>query len=337
MGTILDVFNGSAYGMVELTTAINRLPYVPGRLGQLGIFRVQGVSTTSVAIERKSGNIGLIPTKTRGGGGTTKKHAEKRDIRPFLIPHCPLDDTLLADDIQGVRAFGTSDVMEAVNTKVTDKLDGLKRDHNITQEYHRIGAIQGNVLDADGSTSIYNLFTEFGISETVIDFNLDSSATDVKKVATGVRRQIESVLGAVPFTGIVCECGDAFWDALVNHDAVKTAFERWQFGEMLRTDQRVGSGVFIFCDIAWHNYRGQVGDIPFIPTDNARFFPTGVPDLFLEHYAPADFIETVNTIGLPYYAKQERMKFDKGIEFHSQSNPAMLCTRPEVLIKGVRT
>lgn len=255
MGNILDVFNGSAYNTIELTTAIQKLPYVPGRLGQLGLFKTQGVSTTSVAIERKKGNIGLIPTKSRGGGGTTKKHAEKRDIRSFQLNYMPYDDELLADDLQGVRAFGTADVMESVNTKLSEKLEGLKRDHEVTHEYHRIGAIQGSMKDADGSTELLNLFTEFSVSETTVDFNLDSTSTDVKKIATGVRRTLEQKLGAVPFSGIICECGDAFWDALVNHDAVKAAFNRWMDGEMLRTDQRVGDRPFIFADIAWHNYR----------------------------------------------------------------------------------
>lgn len=336
MSVILDVFNGSAYGLVELTLAINRLPYVPGRIGKMGIFKKQGVHTTSVALERKSGNIALIPTKTRGAGATTKKHATKRDIRNFNIPHMPYEDELLAEDIQGVRAFGTSDVMEAINTKVTEKLEGLKTDHEVTHEYQRVGAIQGHVKDADGATTIVNLFTEFGVTETVVDFNLDLTSTDVKKVTTGIRRIMENLLGAFTFSGIVCECGDNFWDMFINHDSVKKAYDRWMDGQMLRDDQRVGDRPFIFADVAWHNYRGQVGSIPFIPTDDARFFPTGVPDLFVEHYAPADFIETVNTIGLPYYAKQARMKWDKGIEFHSQSNPAFLCSRPELLIRGIK-
>jgi hypothetical protein len=34
------------------------------------------------------------------------------------------------------------------------------------------------------------------------------------------------------------------------------------------------------------------------------FFPVGVPGLFRQYNAPADFVETANTIGLPRYAKQ---------------------------------
>jgi hypothetical protein len=62
-------------------------------------------------------------------------------------------------------------------------------------------------------------------------------------------------------------------------------------------------------------------------------YPIGVPGLFKTHYAPADFIEAVNTVGLPAYAKQERMEMDRGIKIHAQSNPLCMCHRPAALIK----
>jgi hypothetical protein len=50
-------------------------------------------------------------------------------------------------------------------------------------------------------------------------------------------------------------------------------------------------------------------------------------------FAPADFIETVNTLGLELYAKQEERKFGRGIDLHAQSNPLPICYRPGVLVK----
>ena len=50
-------------------------------------------------------------------------------------------------------------------------------------------------------------------------------------------------------------------------------------------------------------------------------------------YAPADYIETVNTVGLPFYAKQQLMDFDKGVEIETQSNPLCINTRPRTVIR----
>jgi hypothetical protein len=335
--TVLDVFKGDGYSTTELTAAINKLPYVPGRLGASGLFKHQGVTTLTVLLESKAGKISLIPAKTRGSGATSKRPAEKRNLRPFTMAYLPYDDVLYADDLIGIRAFGQGDVLETLNTKVNDTLEGLRRDHEITHEYHRVGAIQGIVLDADGTTEIFDLFDEFDIVETEIDFALDVTTTDVKAKCEAVSRVIEGALGGVTFKGTTAQVGDGFWDALIGHASVKAAFDRWQDGTFLRTSQKEPDGIrrFEFCGIMFENYRGQVGDLPFIPNDVARFYPIGIPDLFVHYSAPAPFNEAVGTIGQQVYAKQTPMKFDMGIEFLSVSCPAILCTRPEVLVKGV--
>ena len=85
--------------------------------------------------------------------------------------------------------------------------------------------------------------------------------------------------------------------------------------------------------VSFEEYHGSVGGIDFIPDGQAYAIPMGVPGLFTTDFAPADYMETVNTQGLPYYAKQELMRMGKGVELESQSNPITLCTRPEAVIK----
>jgi hypothetical protein len=83
--------------------------------------------------------------------------------------------------------------------------------------------------------------------------------------------------------------------------------------------------------------RGRVGTVDFTDAE-AYFFPVGVPGLFRQYNAPADFVETTNTIGLPRYAKQAvDQQFARWVMLHVQSNPLPICTRPRVLIKAKRT
>lgn len=335
MPTILDVFNGDAFSSVEMTEAINMLPYQPQRLGSMGLFEEKGVATTVVGIERKGNKLALVPTRDRGVVGVANPTV-KRDIRNLTAVHLPIEDAILADDLIGVREFGSTDRTQAINTVVNDKMEEMKNNIETTKEYHRVGAIQGQVKDADGSTTILNLFTEFGFTETVVDFALDVSTTDVKAKAASVRRQIEGQAGGMVFRGIHVMCGDAFWDALVAHDEVKAAFDRKNDGQFLREDQRM-SGGFEFAGMFWENYRGQIGDVKFIPTDDCRFIPLGVKGLFKTWNAPANWVEAVGTIGKPFYAKQSRMKNDVGIELTAQANPLTVCTRPNLLVRGTRT
>jgi hypothetical protein len=78
---------------------------------------------------------------------------------------------------------------------------------------------------------------------------------------------------------------------------------------------------------------GTLGSRRFIAAGEAHAFPVGTVDTFATYFAPADFNETVNTIGQPLYAKQEPRKFDRGTDLHTQSNPLPMCHRPGVLIK----
>ena len=55
--------------------------------------------------------------------------------------------------------------------------------------------------------------------------------------------------------------------------------------------------------------------------------------MFTTYYAPADYTETVNTNGLPYYARQMLMDYNKGVEMEFQSNPLCINTRPNAVIK----
>ena len=56
-------------------------------------------------------------------------------------------------------------------------------------------------------------------------------------------------------------------------------------------------------------------------------------ELLITRFGPADYMETVNTMGLPYYASQVPMDHHKGVNLEAQSNPLNLCTRPRAIIK----
>jgi hypothetical protein len=73
----------------------------------------------------------------------------------------------------------------------------------------------------------------------------------------------------------------------------------------------------------------------FIEPGEGQAFPEGTLDTFATYFAPADFNETVNTLGQPLYAKQEPRDFGRGTDLHTQSNPLPMCHRPSLLVKVV--
>ena len=81
-----------------------------------------------------------------------------------MVPHIALEDTILADEVQNVRAFGSESMLEGVQAVVNQRMSEMATKMDATLEHLRIGAIKGQILDADGSAVIYDLFTEFGVT-----------------------------------------------------------------------------------------------------------------------------------------------------------------------------
>lgn len=329
----LDVFNDDAFSMMELTTAINKLPYQPKQIGALNLYASKPHTTNMFTVEEQHGKLSLIPAEARGSRPRTDSRV-RRHIRPFQTVHLPQDHTVLADDVSGIRAFGSETEVEALSAVVNDVLERQKNNIEVTKEFQRISGIKGVIVDADGTTVIEDLFAAFGLTQSTADVDF-AAAPEWKNYATAIQRAIEDALGADTFSGIQAVCGNAWWDSFVIDDEIKAAWDRWNDGQFLREDQlRVG---FEFMNIKWYNYRGQVGDIKFVPDDECHFYPVGVRDLFEEHQAPAPFMETVNTRAKPYYSKQERLPLDFGVELFSCSDVLHICTRPKVLIKSTGT
>ena len=334
----LDIFNDDAFSLASLTGRYNgeAAMYVPGQVGKLGLFQEEGVPTLTIMIEERDGNLSMVEPSKRGGPGETVGSNRDR-LRSLVIPHIQRDDSVMADEVQGRRAFGTTSDVETVLSVVDRKVARHLRDFDATLEHHRVGATKGVVLSKSGAT-IHNLFTEFGIAEPAdVNFDLDNANTNVRLKCEQLVRAVEDELDS-PYTGIHSFCGNAFWDKFTEHKSVREVWLAAQkaselLGKKASTVQIGG--------ITFERYRtgkkatAANGAAPFIADTEARFVPTGVDGLFITRFAPADYVETVNTDGLPRYVKQFAMQNGKGISLEVQTNPINICTRPGVLRKGV--
>ncbi|WP_375592186.1 major capsid protein [Chitiniphilus eburneus] len=324
----INVFQDDAFGVTTLTATINEQPMVPGRLSSLNLFDEEGINTTVVQIEKSGETLALVPAGQRGIPGLIVQ-ADRRNMIPFNTVHLPERASIGADEIQGIRAFGTQSELEAVETVVNKRLAKMRRQLDATHEFHRIGAVKGLILDADGVTPLLNLYSAFGLTQQSLDFELDQTATELRLKCSELLDMVEDALGNTPFVTVRVECGKNFWNKLITHKAVKETYLATQMAASLRGDPREA---IEFGGCVFERYRGKVGSVGYVGDDEAYAVPDA-DGLFISRFAPADYMETVNTTGLPYYAKQERLPFDKGVALEAQSNPLHLCTRPRAVIK----
>lgn len=324
---MLDIFRNDAFSLTSLTDAILKSPYKPGRLQAMGLFGEKSIATTNIVVEEKDGRLELIQTSPRGGPGSQLGTAKRR-ARSFLANHIEKDSTIYADEVQGVRAFGSESATETIQGLVNERLEELRQFIEATIEWHRVGALKGLVLDADSST-LLDIYAAFGVSQQVYAMSIDTGAEEVRRQCIEIQRLIEDEMGAEPISSYRAFCGDAFFDALLESDSIKETL-KYQEGARLREDLRKG---FLFGGITFENYRGSVGATSFFDDDEAYVIPEGT-SIFKTYFAPADFNETVNTFGKRMYAKTfTDPELQRWTKVHSQSNLLALNLRPRAVVK----
>ena len=334
----MDIFEGDAFSVVELTRALENIPFKPATLSGSDLFAERGMRTRTVVIESRDGTLSLIPFSERGSG-YDQQSPESRQVRAFVCRQFKKQDVLWASEIQGIREFGAESVTSQAQAEVARRMRRLRSDAEATFEYHLLNAIQGVVKDPRDGSEVINFSNEFGITPAAeIDFDLDnqSPASGVlRKKCQALIESVEESLGglAVGPVQLRAECGSAFFADLVAHKEIRETYLNTAAASELRG--RVVDEV-MFGGITFRRYGGNstIG----VPTDKAFFYPQGIEGLFEIYFAPADTFETVNTLGLPLYARMipDRER-DEWVRLEIESNPLPICTRPQVLRTAKRT
>jgi len=337
---MMDIFAGNpeqgAYNLRAMTASLEDVPYVPNQVGQLGLFQGGGIANTRLSIERRGTHLALIQSSARGSP-STQYVPVKRDMVPLETVHFSAHDTIYPDEVQGVRAFGTENETATIAARINESQTNLMRDVEFTWENMRLGALQGIVKDADGST-LYNLFDIFGVTvQGTVDLDLGATTPITgghfrKFIIQELVRPMFEVLDGLPWSGnihVLC-AGDVI-DALWLLEEVRATYLATADAPTLRMGTAYGR-IEYPTGVVWEEYRGNVNGGPAFAAGKGIAFPVGVANLFLSRFAPADYFETVNTMGLPVYSRLlPDPEADRYRRVELQSNPIFICTRPRCL------
>lgn len=335
---VIDGFTNREFSAEELTLQMNKIPNFYRLITDLGIFGDPlPLTTTYCALEIDNMVLNLLPTTERGGPAS-QGSVGKRKRKLFEVPLSAHEDTIKVAELQNMIAFGSKAPIR-LEEAVARKLLSMAMKHQITHEWRRVGALNGKVLDSDGEVLI-DLFTEFNVTEKVEFFGASGS---ISQHCRNVKRHIEDNLKGDIMTGVAALCSPEFFDMLLEDADTKAAYNA--AAAMMRLNPNIDDvrPMFLHQGILWIEYRGVASALAqdgsstarkFIPANTARFFPLGTVQSAVSFAAPGDFIEALNMPGELYYAKAAPVRFDRGIDFHTQSSFLPLWSRPETLVKG---
>lgn len=330
---IVDIFNSDVFSATVMTDSINEMAYVPQFLTSMDIFEVDGIPTTSAYVVKRGEQLDLVQTSQRGASGSAIDIDERKAF-PLQSVHLKLEDRITSEAIQNTISFNSPMQLQTMEELRDDRLRRMSRRLDFTLEYHKLGAIQGMVLDANGEV-LLDLFDKFDIAQpAVVPMQLDAAWTAdeggfIVKKLNPVLRGVDDALGENQATGYLSLCGHDFFDQLVAHPERRETYKFQNEASDLRGDFHYRQ--FKYGGVTWVDYRGRGACA--IAADSAQLIPLGVPELFRQLFAPADTFQHVNRKGLVKYAfaSLDQRTPPRFIDLETQSNPVTFCSRPQVL------
>ena len=339
MALVTDIFNQNGWGVIDFHEEIvERTEFRPQLLGSLGIFEPIYSRSRTIAIADRDRTLSLIPTSEMGAP-PEELIPEGAKVRPFNTTRLAKGSTIYAAELAGVAALPFDVQTRDVSQELADRTAQIMNDLELTWEHMRFGAIQGKVLDSDGTT-IIDWFAEWGITPpTEVNFALTTDTTDVRKKCRDIKRAMMKASKGLwtPATRVAALVGDTFYDALLNHPQVKET--RLVNGDRAATLENIeGYSSFEIEGITFINYRGtDDGSTIAIDTNKAKFFPIGARGAFKVGFSPAnEFKPYLNQRAREYYGlmladTSGRDAWDR-VEIYSY--PLFVCTRPEMILTG---
>lgn len=315
----MDIFR-DYFTRENLVRSLAQAQYIPGRLGELGLFETVGLTSTNFAIEIEVKNGGRVLTPITRGGPRTKTTLEKRSVVTFTTDAYGDDGAVYADEVLNSRGAGTQGQAEVMEDRRNRLVQRLRRNMDFTHESLRMASLLSPAS------------TEFGAAAAPAILAVQTDATKTRaEIFTKIITPIEAALDGLPFSGIHVLCSDGYWTDLIENKQIRETYLNYQAAAELRNDPRQA---FTFGNVTWERYRGTA--TVKIADNEAVAFPLGTSELFWQAFAPNDTMESVGAgaLGQPYYMGSEPVKDamgTKAMQVAIASFPKMVCGRPTAI------
>lgn len=329
----------NAFQVVDYTKEVNTVPNTWGTIGQLGIFQEEPVAEQTVTFQETISDFGIIVDRVRGDRANQNKDYTRK-LHSFAVPHFPLDDQILPKDIQGKSAYSSLSEAEQLDAVRLRKMERIRNSHAVTLEKARAQLLTAGTVYAPNGTVSQNWFTEFGVTQTSVDFLLGTPATDITAKIEQAVAAIQDNAGMVSFTGIVALCSPQWFAKLIGHAKIVNAYQYYtSTQEPLRNRLAAGGSVtamhreFFYMGVRFIEMRDSFAGTQLIPSGEAVFVPTGT-EYFKTFFAPAEKFGLVNTLGEQVYYFEQPALNGTAIQIETESNFVNACMKPALIIKA---
>lgn len=338
---IRDYFN--SFKQTDFVDSVTQIGNQYGYINSRNYFNIKSTNQTAIVFDVDKTTTTLLPQVNRGDKSSTQGREHAVNTLALKLAYFKHDDRLTNEDIQGWRAPGRTD-SETYARATAEKLTDMRRVWDQTKEYMSLQAIKGICKSPDGIT-IVNSFTEFGVSQSSVDFLLGTSTTDIdSKIATLKRTMSRNIQNGGGMSGVEILVDPTFFDRLISHPNMKNAYQYYlnsgkqelrddlsdymTWGIMDSFEHR---GVRFISYDATFNLPNATTELAFA-ANTGTAYPLGVPDLFRGYNGPSVKLSEANQPGQELFMRTYLDPRDEFVDFELEAAPLLFCTRPASLI-----
>jgi hypothetical protein len=347
-----DIWNSDVFKAVTMTKALNKIEYTASMLEKSLDWTDDVSYTTDFGFDIEANSIYLLPITARGGQLGAAARSPRAAVK-LPIPRYGESDVIINDSLLGVRETGEINWKSVESVRAQHLALTQKRIIH-TSNYAMVRALDGKVVDGTTGLITCDLHVLLGTRQQVatLDFTINPASggipatpvTDKNVWFAQLKRIIEDSLGGDQdsIDKILVFCGRNFYRGLHVDPQVKAIWTDFTVKNALlrfgQSDHNVPGG-FVLADNVWFldagNMRLPGGSNGFIDDSSAYVVP-----VFADHarrmYGPSTMGKYIGQV-LPFYADQELLKFNRGIEYQAESIQLTYFKRPDLNIKVVGT
>lgn len=312
--------------VVDQTQAIERIPFKPGLIGSLGLYRSDVVRTDVVSFDVRANSLHILDDHLRNVAQKNSTEDDGYTLHTLAIPHYPIVKTIGREKLAGVRAFGTESE-QIVAAAVAAELERQADLHDNHEEYLKAQmTLNGQVVTAHYGT--ISMATEFGITRPTQTFAAATALADIQAAQAKSKAGLQTG-GRV--AGYVLFASPELFAAIIGSDDIKTAYQFSQAsGNPLRNELgTVANGYTMF----------RFGNVDVVLYDDAFVNKAGVAQTVLAAgtgvlvprtvlgatiYGPASTLSGLGGIGSKRFATSHRDPKDRYVEVESEQSTLVL-------------
>jgi len=311
----------------DMTTAIERVPFKPGLISSMGLYRGVSVNADAVTFDVRENSLAILDDHLRNVAQKNGMADREYDIHTLAIPSYPIVNSIGREKLAGLRGFG-KEAQETVAAAVAEELERQAERHDVHYEYLASLMTMTGQIDTT-HYGLINAATEFGVSRPTQSITDGSVAADLRAAQS---KSKAGLMNGGRTQGYVVFAGADLFEAIVSSSDVATAWQFAQGSQMnpLRNELgtvasgytmfRFGNTDIILYEDTFQDKEGNV--ITPLATDAGVMVPR--TELGRAWFGPASTLSALGTPGSRRFAQTYRDPKDRYIEVESEQNVLLL-------------